>query len=134
VLALGLVLFLGLGLWALADRFSPGCGVEEAVRLALLAATPLWPAGLLFAIPVTGVHLVQPLVALCYVGWLLFTGAHHLLGARPDRAAVVVGVAAARVSRTLPGSCAPSRRLVASTECLSGISVAITRRPWAAAV
>ena len=96
---LGVAVVIGLGLAALAPNFGGRKDNVNAMKLALLAATPIWIAALLMVLLVWllptlgGLAYLILLLGFAFAGYILYVGVGPMLGVPQNQAPVVAGIA-----------------------------------------
>jgi len=96
---LGVAVLVGLGLAALAPNFGGRKDSVNAMKLALLAATPIWIAALLMVLLVWllptlgGLAYLILLLGFAFAGYILYVGVGPMLGVPQNQAPVVAGIA-----------------------------------------
>ena len=96
---LGVAVLIGLALAALAPNFGGRKDNVNAMKLALLAATPIWIAALLMVLLVWllptlgGLAYLILLLGFAFAGYILYVGVGPMLGVPQNQAPVVAGIA-----------------------------------------
>lgn len=109
------VVVLSLIIDALAPTFGAERSREQALKVAVYSATPVWLAGLLQIVPVLG---VVALVGALYALYLLYLGLPRLMKSPPDRtlgyfgAVIVCAIVIGLIGSTLVGRMAAYPTLV----------------------
>lgn len=96
---LGVAVAIGLGLAALAPNFGGRNDKVNAMKLAVLAGTPIWIAALLMVLLVWlvptlgGLGYLVLLLGFGFAGYILYLGVGPMLGVPQNQAPVVAGIA-----------------------------------------